>query len=182
MSLLLNGFHTTLLVDSGASMNVLPLHVYQKVKQLGSKPEPTSTCIYLYGSSQPHKILGACHITVDAFGKTSSVEFVIVNHKGTTILGRDTSMEMGILHVGPPNHQTHSLHSLASELENTATEIHTDAEASKATPAPRRSPSPTTEQQNPIPEPESLPNVATTEQSPFQVSQGLRGTWPRQRG
>ncbi|CAB4006272.1 hypothetical protein BOX15_Mlig014458g1 [Paramuricea clavata] len=157
MSPLLNGFPTTLLVDSGASVNVLPLHVYQKVKQLGSKPEPTSTCIYPYGSSQPLKILGACHITVDAFGKTSSVEFVIVNHKGTTILGRDTSMEMGILHVGPPNHQTHGLHSLASEQENTATEIHTDAAASKVTPDPRHSPSPTTEQQNPIPEPESLP-------------------------
>jgi hypothetical protein len=66
-------------------------------------------------------------------------------------------MEMGILHVGPPNHHPHGLHSLASEQENTATEIHTDAAASKATPAPRRSLFPTTEQQNPIPEPESLP-------------------------
>jgi hypothetical protein len=157
MSLLLNGFPTTLLVDSGASVNVLPLHVYQKVKPQGSKPESTSTCIYPYGSSQPLEILGACHITVDAFGKRSSVEFVIVNHKGTTILGRDTSMEMGILHVGPPNHHTHGLHSLASEQKNTATEIHTDAAASKATPAPRHSLFPTTEQQNPIPEPESLP-------------------------
>ena len=90
MSLPLNGFRTTLLVDSGASVNVLPLHVYQKVKLQGSKPEPTSTCIYPYGSSQHLEILGACHITVDAFGKRSSVEFVIVNHKGTTILGRDT--------------------------------------------------------------------------------------------
>ena len=143
MSLLLNGFPTTLLVDSGASVNVLPLHVYQKVK--------------LNGSSQSLETLGACHITVDAFGKRSSVEFVIVNHKGTTILGRDTSMEMGILNVGPPNHHTHGLHSPVSEQENTTTEIHTDAAASNATPAPRRSLFPTTEQQNPIPEPESLP-------------------------
>ncbi len=35
MSLLLNGFPTTSLVDSGASVNVLPLHVYQKVKPQG---------------------------------------------------------------------------------------------------------------------------------------------------
>ena len=157
MSLLLNGFPTTLLVDSGASVNVLPLHVYQKVKPQGSKLVPTSTRIYPYGSSQPLEILGACHITVDAFGKRSSVEFVIVSHKGTTILGRDTSMEMGILHVGPPSYHTQGLHNLASELENTATETHTGATASKVILAPRLDPSPSAAQQSPVPEPGSLP-------------------------
>ena len=65
----LNGFPTTLLVDSGACVNMLPLHVYQEVKQHGSTVEPTSTHIYSYGSSQPLEILGKCHITVDTFGK-----------------------------------------------------------------------------------------------------------------
>ena len=41
-------------------------------------------------------------ITVEAFGKRSLVEFVIVNHKGATILGQDTSVAMGVLHVDHP--------------------------------------------------------------------------------
>ena len=63
MSLKLHGFPTTLLVDSGASVNVLSLHVYQNVKQQGSKLEPTCTRIYPYGSSQPLEVLGKCLIT-----------------------------------------------------------------------------------------------------------------------
>ena len=126
MSLQLNGFPTTLLIDSGASVNVLPLHIYQKVKQQESELLPTSTRIYPYGSSQPLETLGECHVTVDAFGKRSLVEFVIVNHKGATILGRDTSVAMGVLHVGPPNHPTRGLYKLASEQENTANTVHTD--------------------------------------------------------
>ena len=181
MSLLLNGFPTTLFVDSGASVNVLPLHVYQKVKPQGSKLEPTSTRIYPYGSSQPLEILGACHITVDAFGKRSSVEFVIVSHKGTTILGRDTSMEMGILHVGPPSHHTQGLHNLASELENTATETHTGATASKVILAPRLDPSPLSCTTKSGPRARIIAHVATTDHHPFQVWQGLRRTGPSQR-
>ena len=156
LSLQLNGFPTTLLIDSGASVNVLPLLVYQKVKQQGSKPEPTSTRIYPYGSTHPLEVLGKCHITVDAYGKRALVEFVIVNHKGTAILGRDTSLAMGVLHVGPLNHHTHGLYRLTSELENPANAIHADAPASKAVSPTRFKVTPTTEP-NPIPEPRSLP-------------------------
>ena len=100
MSLQLNGFPTTLLIDSGASVNVLHLHVYQKVKKPDARLETTSTRIYPYAISQPLLIVGKCHITVDAFGKRSLVEFFTVNHKGTTILGRDTSTGP-VLHLGP---------------------------------------------------------------------------------
>ena len=117
------------IAHSGASVNVLPLHVYQKVKQQGSKLLPTSTRIYPYGSSQPVETLGKCHVTVDAFDKRSLVEFVIVNHKGTTILGRDTSIATGVLHVGPPNHPTRGLYKLAPEQENTASTVHTNPPA-----------------------------------------------------
>ena len=43
-----------------------------------------------------------------AFRKRSLVKFVIVSHKGTTILGRDTSLAMGVLHAGSFNHHTHT--------------------------------------------------------------------------
>ena len=39
-----------------------------------------------------------------AFGERSLVVFVTVNHKGTTILDRDTSIAMGVLHVAPLDH------------------------------------------------------------------------------
>ena len=145
-----------LLIDSGASVNVLPLHVYQKVKQQGSEVLPTSTRIYPYGSSQPLETLGKCHDTVDAFGKRSLVKFVIVNHKGATILGRDSSVAMGVLHVGPPNHPTRGLYKLASEQENTANTVHTDPPTPNVV-SPPHPDHPATIDQNPIPELHSLP-------------------------
>ena len=48
MSVLLNRMPTTLLVDSGASVNVLPIHVFEKVNPSGSRPQATSTRIYPY--------------------------------------------------------------------------------------------------------------------------------------
>ncbi|CAB4045575.1 ---NA---, partial [Paramuricea clavata] len=44
----LNGVPTRLLVDSGASVNILPMNVYNQIKQPSSKPKPTSICIYSY--------------------------------------------------------------------------------------------------------------------------------------
>ena len=48
MTVLLNRIPTTLLVDSGASVNVLPIHVFEKVNPSGSRPQATSTRIYPY--------------------------------------------------------------------------------------------------------------------------------------
>ena len=95
-------------------------------------------------------------ITVEAFGKRSLVEFVIVNHKGATILGRDTSVAMGVLHVGPPNHPTCGLYKLASEQENTANTVHTDPPTSNVVSPPHPNHLATIDQ-NPIPELHSLP-------------------------
>ena len=64
MSLQLNGLPTTLLIDSGASVNVLPLHVYQKGKQQGSELLPTSTRVYPYGSSQQMTLKSSRKFTV----------------------------------------------------------------------------------------------------------------------
>ena len=170
-----------LLIDSGASVNVLPLHVHKKVKQQGSELLPTSTRIYPYGSSQPLETLGKCHVTVDAYDKRSLVEFVIVNHKGATILGQDSSVAMGVLHVGPPNHPTRGLYKLASEQENTANTVHTDPSTLNVV-SPPHPDHPATIDQNPMPELHSLPTSLRLNTSySFKVSPSLRGPGPRQR-
>ena len=94
--------------------------------------------------------------TVDALGKRSLVEFVIVNHKDATILGRDTSVAMGVLHVGSPSHPTRGLYKLASEQENTANTVHTDPPTPNVV-SPPHPDHPATIDQNPIPELHSLP-------------------------
>ena len=54
----LNGVPTLLLVDSGASVNVLPMSIYKQVRHPGSKLKPTSMSMYPYGSRHPLKIVG----------------------------------------------------------------------------------------------------------------------------
>ena len=146
----------------------------------GSELLPASTRIYPYGGSQPLETLGKCHVTVDAFDKRSLVEFVMVNHKGETILGRDSSVTMGVLHVGPPNHPTCSLYKLASEQENTANAVHTDLPTPNVISLPHPD-HPATIDQNPIPELHSLPTSLHLNTIFFEVSPSLREPGPRQR-
>ena len=117
VSVSLNGVATTILVDSGASVNVLPKHIYDQVRCPGSTPQPSSTAVYPYGCTRPFQIAGTDDIALHAFGQHRIVTFLVSTDKGEAILGRDTTMDLNILHVGPPPQSDLSVSTITSHLE-----------------------------------------------------------------
>ena len=89
-----------ILVDSGASVNVLPKHIYDQVRRPGSTPQPSSTAVYPYGCTRPLQIAGTDDIALHAFGQHRIVTFLVSTDKGEAILGRDTAMDLNILRGG----------------------------------------------------------------------------------
>ena len=98
----LNGAPTRVLVDSGASVNVLPVSIYNQIKHPRSKPKPTSISVYPYGSKLPLDIAGVAAIEVQAFGHQRKLNFIVSTSHGVALLSRKSATELDLLRVGPP--------------------------------------------------------------------------------
>ena len=96
-----------MIIDSGASCNVLGCNVWEylkanKVKCVFSK---ASKKLYSYGSKSA--ITSSFHIYCRSFcwhGERllSGVELIVIENKGQALLGRETSITLGVLKLGPP--------------------------------------------------------------------------------
>ena len=98
----LNGAPARVLVDSGASVNVLPMSIYNQIKHPRSKPKPTSISVYPYGSKLLLDIAGVAAIEVQAFGHQRTLDFIVSTSHGVALLGRKSATELDLLRVGPP--------------------------------------------------------------------------------
>uniref|UniRef100_A0A1I8IKH4 CCHC-type domain-containing protein n=1 Tax=Macrostomum lignano TaxID=282301 RepID=A0A1I8IKH4_9PLAT len=84
-----NGFKTTLLIDSGAACNIIDRR-------------PSKGCHRRPGSKQPPlKLLGKTDLQVSVFGCQETLPFLVLDGKGACIIGRRSAEDLGVLRVGP---------------------------------------------------------------------------------
>ena len=94
-----------MIIDSGASCNVIGRNVWEylkgnKVKCVSSK---ASKKLYSYGSHQPLQVAGTFIAEVSVGERVlSGVEFVVIENKGQALLGRETAIALGVLSLGTP--------------------------------------------------------------------------------
>ncbi|CAB4008082.1 Transposon Ty3-I Gag-Pol poly [Paramuricea clavata] len=92
-----------MLIDSGASVNVLDLETYHRLKaRKGVQLMPSTLRVYAYGSTTPLNILGTVSGRVKCNSAEIVAKFVVVHdqHAGC-LLGRQTATQLGLLRVGP---------------------------------------------------------------------------------
>ena len=106
VSLVVGGVHLgEVLIDSGATCNVLSEPTWNFLKQRGIRCESrkSATTLYAYGGKEPLPTLGTFTADVMLAGDETGcrADFVVVKGDGRTLLGRGTAMDLDILRVGP---------------------------------------------------------------------------------
>ena len=144
----IQGFHIGMLIDSGASCNILSCKAWNQMSVNSDlRLEPCRKKVYSYGSKDTLPIKGTfvAKVSVDSNQKSvENVEFLVVEGDESSLLGRKTAMDLDILHIGPQNKNTNkdcnvnslSVHDWTSEykdlfqgigkLRNFQLNIHTD--------------------------------------------------------
>ena len=90
----------TVLIDSGASHNIINTDDLRTVAPHATVT-PTDLQIFTYGATQPLALRGTTSLSVTAAHRTVSANFAIVDAapRTTSLLGRDTAAELGLLHL-----------------------------------------------------------------------------------
>ena len=97
----LNGMSHRVLLDSGASVNIIAESVLPQIVRC-PKLVPTSMRIFSYGAKEPLPLAGEILLNVEAGDKSGQAVFAVVKDgTGATLLGRATAQQMNLLHVGP---------------------------------------------------------------------------------
>ena len=99
----IGGLPVTMIIDSGASCNVIGRNVweYLKANKVACVSTKASKKLYAYGSNQPLKVAGVFNAEVSVGGSVlSGVEFVFIENGGHVLLGRETAISLGVLKLG----------------------------------------------------------------------------------
>ena len=99
------GVQIPMIVDSGASCNVIGRDEWENLKSNGVKCQSSRdniTKLYAYGSSNPLPVAGNFIADISVSGTTlHDVRFNVVETKGQSLLGRETALKLNVLKVGP---------------------------------------------------------------------------------
>ena len=104
LKLSVGGVELEMLVDSGATNNIVDEETWEdlKAKKIKCKSEaaPIDRKLYAYASSKPLPVKGSfmCEVLVGK-GKAQA-EFVVIKGKGVPLLCKDTAMRLGVLRIG----------------------------------------------------------------------------------
>ena len=92
------------LPDSGAFTNIVDEHTWQTLKARKIKCVSTAGSqnkqLYSYASEKPLEIMGTFQCDVIAGKNSDNAEFVVIRGNGVPLLGRDTSIKLGVMKVG----------------------------------------------------------------------------------
>ena len=104
LKLSIGGVKLEMLVDSGATNNIVDEETWEdlKAKKIKCKSEaaPIDRKLYAYASSKPLPVKGRfiCEVLIGK-GKAQA-EFLIIKGKGVPLLCKDTAMKLGVLRIG----------------------------------------------------------------------------------
>ena len=96
----------SVLIDSGASCNLMDQKTWSYLKQQGVKcsSRRSTKKLFAYGQTNPLEITGIIEGTLEceSSGKDCVCEFVVIQGSGKTLLGKNTAERLDVLRVGPP--------------------------------------------------------------------------------
>ena len=98
------GVSVEVLIDSGASTNVIDKRTWEELKsqKIKCKSQKCDRKLYAYGCCEPLKVIGCFETTVVLCKSACEAEFVVTEGKGQPLLGRKTATELGVLRIGTP--------------------------------------------------------------------------------
>jgi len=104
LKLFVGGVELEMLVDSGATNNIVDEETWEnlKVKKVKCKSEaaPVGRKLYAYGSSKPLPVKGRFMCEVSVGKGRAQAEFLVIRGKGVPLLSKDTAMKLGVLKIG----------------------------------------------------------------------------------
>ena len=105
LTVCVGGVDLKMLVDSGATSNIVDKGTWEKLKSEGIKCESHANSggskkLYTYSAETPLQVKGSftCVATVGK-GKTQA-EFIVIDGNGMPLLGKNTAIELGVLKIG----------------------------------------------------------------------------------
>ena len=98
----------SILIDSGATCNILDKVTWEMLKKDGVKyvSRRTNKKLFAYGQEKPIDVLGTfvAEIEYENNDRKCEGEFTVINGTGKTLLGRRTAEKLDVLMVGPLEH------------------------------------------------------------------------------
>jgi predicted aspartyl protease len=101
----INGKSVRVLIDNGATCNVIDSRTLDRIGVSRSQLAVTTQRIRSFGAREPMQTLGVTVAAIEVNGTRQAVEFVVVAEPATTVIGRRTSERLGVLRVGPKTQQ-----------------------------------------------------------------------------
>ena len=96
-----DGVSIPVVIDSGATVNIVDLNTYYKLRALKKvKIMPSNIRLFTYGSTTPLNIRGTISVHAECNGKQIPAQFVVVDNKGSgCLLGHKSASQLDLLHV-----------------------------------------------------------------------------------
>ena len=104
LKLSVGGVELEMLVDSGATNNIVDEETWEQLKakrvKCKSEAAPVDRKLYAYASNKPLPVKGRfiCEVVIGQ-GKAQA-EFLVIKGKGVPLLGKDTAMKLAVLKIG----------------------------------------------------------------------------------
>lgn len=104
LSFCVGGVNVRMLIDSGATSNVMGENAWEKLKsehiKCRSYVPRTKRKLYSYSSSQPLAVKGAFTCDISIGNRTEHAEFIVIKGNGEPLLGKETATRLGVLKIG----------------------------------------------------------------------------------
>ena len=156
-TVIINGVPVKVIVDSGASVNVLNHAIVDRIKEKNAnfRLTPSSVKIHAYGTEQPLDIAGQFTASIStSSGKSTEAIFFVSNSKSRCLLGFDSSTALDLLSVNLNNitiqHEDSQVHTILTKhcklfmgtgnLKNTQVKLEIDESVTPVAQPPRRIP------------------------------------------
>ena len=103
MSIYLDGHCVDVIIDSGATVNIIDKSMWEslKAKHIKCKSERSNKKLYTYSSDKPLDLIGKFSTVVSLKGPHREIEadFYVINGEGPALLGKQTAMDLGVLKI-----------------------------------------------------------------------------------
>ena len=111
------GVMVEMVIDSGASTNVIDKNLWSKLKQekvkcLSMKSDKKP---YAYGSKEPLKVLGTFSALTKVGQSETQAEFVIIDGEGEALLVKEAAVQLGVLKLGVPVYSVKSKEAIMAD-------------------------------------------------------------------
>ena len=93
----------SMLIDSGASSNVVSAATWEKLKKEGvecSSRASSNKKLFTYASNEPLPVKGTFTCDVRCGRRQTRADFVVIEGEGVPLLGQNTATELGVLKIG----------------------------------------------------------------------------------